>query len=73
MQDFFGNELAVGDRVAVTPKGYKNLMVGKVVGFAPKMVRVEYSWSSPAITEQVLRDPTDVVKDVNSVPAVQGI
>ena len=73
MQDLFGNELTVGDRVAVTPKGYKCIMVGKVLGFTPKMVRVEYSWASPPITEQVLRDPTDVVKDVNSVPAGQVI
>lgn len=74
MQDFFGNQLAVGDRVAVTPKGYKNLMMGKVVGFTEKMVRVEYSWNNGrGVTEQVLRAPQDVVKDVNHLNAGQVI
>lgn len=62
MRDFFGRELAVGDRVAVTPKGYKNLMQGRVVGFTEKRVRVEYAWNNGReITETVLRDPWDLV------------
>jgi hypothetical protein len=74
MQDFFGNQLVVGDRVAVTPKGYKNLMAGQVVGFTEKMVRVEYAWNNGrGVTEQVLRAPTDVIKHVNALSTRQVI
>ena len=62
MRDFFDRELRVGDAVAMTPAGYKMLMPGRVVGFTEKMVRVEYTWNGPrAITETVLRYPTDLV------------
>lgn len=65
MQDFFGNMLMVGDQVAVTPHGYKNLVLGTVVGFTPKMVRVAYMRSRDrrdARPAEVLRLPTDLVK-----------
>lgn len=63
MRDFFGRELAVGSRVALTPAGYKNLIAGRVVGFTEKMARVEYTWSTPPIKETVLRYPCDLVLD----------
>ena len=43
MLDFFGNELAIGDDVALTPKHYRGLAIGKVVGFTAKQVRTEYT------------------------------
>lgn len=66
MRDFFGNELAVGDRVALTPHGYKSLVVGWVMGFTPKMVKVTYcrqrAGKAPEMTE-ILRDPKEIIKD----------
>ena len=72
MRDFFNNELAVGDAVAVTPVGFKSLVRGRVVGFTDKMVRVEYSWSLPRpITETVLRYPGDLVRAPQTMPMAQ--
>lgn len=67
MRDFFNNDLAVGDRVALTPHGYKSLVVGWVVGFTPQMVKVSYSrqraGKDPVVSE-ILRSPKDVIKDL---------
>lgn len=69
MQDFFGSKLEVGDEVAITPHGYKHLVLGTVVTFTPKMVKVSYMQEdyryggcpvrSPVM---ILRNPTEVVK-----------
>lgn len=42
MKDIFGNELALGDSVAVTAIGYKTLVIGEVIGFTEKMVEVGF-------------------------------
>jgi len=42
MCDFFGVELGIGDEVALTPKHYRGLVKGVVVGFTAKQVRTEY-------------------------------
>ena len=41
-KDIFGNELALNDRIAFNPPSYKGLVKGKIVGFTPKGIRVEY-------------------------------
>lgn len=41
-EDFFGQELNIGDEVAVVAKNYRHLVMGTVVGFTPKCVRVKY-------------------------------
>jgi hypothetical protein len=68
MRDFFNNELAVGDRVALTPHGYKSLVVGWVVGFTPQMVKVSYArriaGKKDAVVSEILRKPKDVIKDL---------
>lgn len=65
MQDFFGNVLELGDEVALTPHGYKNLTLGTIVDFTPLQVRVQYDRKlNVHVSEQVtiLRYPQDLVK-----------
>lgn len=47
MKDFFGQELNIGDKVAVTPKDYRGLVEATIISLTPKNVRVTYntSWS----------------------------
>ena len=40
MKDAVGNELKIGDRVVMTDSHYKELLHGKITGFAPKTARV---------------------------------
>lgn len=40
MKDFYGTELEVGDLVAFARNPYADLMVGKVVGFTPKGIKI---------------------------------
>jgi hypothetical protein len=44
MQDKLGKNLAVGDRVVFNPPSYKGLIFGNIMGFSPKMVKLEYKW-----------------------------
>jgi hypothetical protein len=41
MKDFDNNPLQVGDLVAFLPSNYRHMVKGRVVGFTPKMVRIE--------------------------------
>ena len=42
MNDFFGNPLKIGDRVAVA---YKNRLIdATIVGFTPKKIRIEFDF-----------------------------
>lgn len=70
MKDVFGNTLEIGDVVALTPHGVKNLTVGTVVGFTPTRVRVQYmrtlTWRHDPELDQVLRAPEDLVKRMDS-------
>lgn len=67
MRDFFGRELAVGDRVAFIPNGYRDLAVGTIVAFTPRQVRVSYvnTWNHgpPGRPGETLRYPTTLVRD----------
>jgi hypothetical protein len=54
MKDCDGNELQVGDRVAVQHTRYKNLKVETVVGFTPKKVQVSAMtsyWNERRLTD----------------------
>lgn len=69
MKDFNGNELAIGDTVAVLPPNYRCMIKGKVVGFTPKQIVVEYNphfggvWADRV--EITRRDPGYVAKIVD--------
>lgn len=43
--DFFGQRLALGDYVAFEQPSYRNLVLGRVVSFTPKQVRLV--WNNP--------------------------
>jgi hypothetical protein len=65
VQDVFGQDLNVGDKVALTPHGYKSLVVGTIVGFTAQQVRVSYErrhWRGDTEETTILRPPGDLVK-----------
>ena len=65
MKDFFGQDLAVGDSVALTPHGYKSLVKGKIVGFTQQLVRVGYTRRLNFDRQEettILRPPADLIK-----------
>jgi len=68
MRDFFNNELAVGDRVAFIPNGYRDLAVATIVAFTPKQVRVSYvntwNYGLPGRPDETLRHPKTLIKDL---------
>ena len=60
MKDFVGNQLSVGDKVAFLGTGYRHMLLGTVIGFTAKMIRIEHF---PGIgTESLLREPGYVSK-----------
>jgi len=42
MKDIAGKELRLGDSIAFNPPRYKGIVLGNIVGFTPKMVKIEY-------------------------------
>lgn len=42
MKDFFGQELAVGDEVAFMQPHYRNMVIGRIVSFAPQSMLIEW-------------------------------
>lgn len=42
MKDFLGKDLQIGDGVVVVLPNYRELVLGKIVAFTPKKVRVVY-------------------------------
>jgi len=42
MKDFNGNELVEGDFVAFLEPNFRHMIQGRVVGFTPKTIRIEY-------------------------------
>ncbi len=40
--DFLGNNLAIGDKVAFTEGGYKNMLLGEVVGFTKTTIKIKH-------------------------------
>lgn len=61
MKDFVGNDLLVGDVVAVTPKGYRGLVKATVNSFTNKQVRLVY-FDHCNYLVNYLAYPTSVVK-----------
>lgn len=43
MNDIFNKTILLGARIAFNPPTYKGLVIGEVVGFTPKMVKVKYN------------------------------
>lgn len=66
MKDRFGQELAVGDRVASQARNYRGLLIATVDSFTPQKVRVKYTntwnYGKPGVEETFLTEPTNVVK-----------
>ena len=60
MLDFFKRPLVIDDIIAFNPPRYKGMHLGKVIGFTPKMVKVEYNWQG--YTEVTTQWPQDLVK-----------
>ena len=63
MKDIFKTELQIGDVVAFNPPSYKGLIMGKIIAFTPKMVRVSYKYSGRD-EESTVVYPSDMVKRV---------
>ena len=69
MNDFVGVPLSLGDSVIFIAPRYRHLVVGKIVAFTPKNVRVSYinTWNfgPPSVPEPlnvlVIERPTDPV------------
>lgn len=71
MNDFFGQPLKVGDEVAFMEPGYRNMIVGEIVSFAPKSMLIKWTkvwrWALDgtkpkimtfrATSEQVIKKP----------------
>lgn len=61
-KDFFGNDIEVGDEVAIVETNYRNLVVAVVEEFTSQKVRVRptsrYSWRNDGTT---LRDSKDLI------------
>jgi len=70
MKDFFGNDLNIGDPVAFCKQGYRELVMGEVIGFTPKQVRVKYKrWShSTDPDDTYLNYPDFFIKKITLVP-----
>lgn len=65
MQDFLYRELAVDDIVAFDGPNGSGMVVGRVIGFTPKQIRIQplsknYSWASDG--KGITRYPMQCVK-----------
>lgn len=69
MKDIFGNELTVGDEVAFlrTVRHSAYFTKGKVVGFTPQMVKIEYQnpyyGNAPHSPDSTLKSPYLMAKN----------
>lgn len=63
MKDVAGQELAVGDHVAIAITGYRTMTVGRIVRFTPKGMKVVFKkpWGNYR-EEETFRDPHMVAK-----------
>ena len=64
MRDCIGQEVNIGDEVITVDGVYAQLMVGKVVGFSTKKIRVRYVPASQqdTVPAESLRYPWQVYK-----------
>ena len=63
MKDFFGQELRVGDKVAVLLKWYRRLVHGTIVKFTPKKICVEYKMKNDLYPSKYYVDDNMIVKE----------
>lgn len=61
-RDFVGIELAEGDFVAAVRPSYRDLVLGRIVSFTPKRVRVEYKLHYGSNMNTHLYSSQDLVK-----------
>ena len=66
MKDFFNRDLSIGDRVVIVCPGYRGFVIGEVIAFTPKQVRVSYTntWNfGPGGRAQtLLQSPNQLIK-----------
>lgn len=66
MKDFLGRELDIGDKVVVTPKNYRGLIIAEIIKFTASNVRLSYmntwNYAKPGYPEEYLVPPYSVVK-----------
>jgi hypothetical protein len=62
MKDRFAQELSIGDKIAFNPPVYKGLVVGEVIGFTARQVRVKYHSFGHQTSDLTLVWPEWVVK-----------
>jgi hypothetical protein len=60
--DIFNMELFVGDEVAFNPPVYKGLVIGTIVSFSDKQVRVSYKPTGKQTTTEASVYPRNVAK-----------
>jgi len=65
MKDYCGQELRVGQWVAmIQPKYFYSLAIGQIIKICDFKVRVR--WKNGGRTEEILREPTQLVVHPNS-------
>jgi len=72
MKDFNDNDLIVGDFVAFLEPNYRHMVQGRVIGFTPKTIRIEWTvktYKGTWVTDTCLRDPSYVAKIQQKEPA----
>ena len=63
MKDYFGQPLALGDRVAFIETGYRNLKKATIIAMTPQKVRLRFpSPFRDAEDHETLRYPSEVIK-----------
>lgn len=69
MVDCVGNELKVGDKVICSDMNYADLLIGEVIGFTPKKIKVKYHRSIDGFDfrKDQLKYPYQVFKYVEVV------
>lgn len=66
-RDFIGNELAIGDSVAVMVPDYRSFVVGRIYAETPQGFRVVYinTWNYPyknGVVKKLLQQPTQLLR-----------
>lgn len=66
MKDFLGHPLAIGDAVVFIAPGYRSMVLGLVVAFTAKKVRLEYvndwNYAKPGLKLQLLQDSDQLAR-----------
>lgn len=69
MKDIAGQTLNVGDEVAFIIVGNPTLKVGKIIGFTPKMAKIEYQFGEDSDELDIVNRPyNQVVKLGQLIP-----